>query len=156
MMITLHTMQNHLDKAGVYQGEYCSKHYLYLGTMGLPVFFVFAVFSDQGGCCPTLHLSQGARGVSVPCLFLSIPSRLRDGLFFIKKNGRVRFCSKFKPQTTILSTLWKNKSLLETRKLCPTPPQSNDFFSVINRLFTNAMHLTKLFKVSILKYQVAV
>ena len=38
MMITLHTTQNHLDKAGVYQGEYCSNT---TSTLGQGVFLSF-------------------------------------------------------------------------------------------------------------------
>ena len=48
---------------------------------------VFFVSADQGGCCPTFHLSQGARGVSVPCLLLSLPSHLQDWLYFSEKWG---------------------------------------------------------------------
>ena len=66
--------------------------------------FVFLSFADQGGCCPTLHLSPGARGVSVPCLFLSPPYHLQD-----QCSSHYLIISRSPRQTT---AFWKTKGMV--------------------------------------------
>ena len=102
MMITLHTTQNHLDKAGVYQGEYCSNTTSTLGQgvfLSLPSLPSFLTKEDavqrstsprgRGGSlshvCSSHHLIISKTSVPLTTLSsLGVQDRL---LLFEKRKG---------------------------------------------------------------------